>query len=110
MASTLFRREAYRAAFDFDLEDGLAFLLAAFVVLRWLVACDVAVLFDELRERRECVAALRVLLCGASRTGSETASVCPTLTVLEERRFQRRRSSTLTPKRSATVISVSPRL
>jgi hypothetical protein len=33
MASTLFRREAYRPAFDFDLEETLVFLLVTFVVL-----------------------------------------------------------------------------
>jgi hypothetical protein len=33
MASTLFRREAYRAAFDFDLEADLVLLPAVFAVL-----------------------------------------------------------------------------
>ena len=50
---------------------------------------------------RKCVA-------GASRTGSATASVRRGAIVVDERWFQRRRSSTETLKRSAIVTSVSP--
>ena len=46
--------------------------------------------------------------CGASLTGSLTMSDLPVLTWLERNAFQRRSCSTLTPKRSATVMSVSP--
>lgn len=46
---------------------------------------------------------------GASRTGAATVNVRPGAMMFELNLFQLRRSSTDTPKRSATVISVSPR-
>ena len=66
--------------------------------------------FEEERDamfRREPLERVRTL--GASLTGSATRSLAPGRMLLEDRRFHRRRSSAEMPKRSATVISVSPR-
>jgi hypothetical protein len=67
--------------------------------------CEATVRTDARDERpwRE-----RTCVTGASRTGCDTASTRPGFTLDEERWFQRRSSSTVTLKRSATVTSVSP--
>ena len=125
MASILFRQEAYRAAFDFDLEEeGLFFCDADLVCALDDFALDVFVLVDFAAVRvvlvcsgaeTVCAADLlreplpRTRVPGASFTCSATTMVRPGEMVLAERWFQRRSSSTETPKRSATVMSVSPR-
>ena len=126
-ASTLFYNVTYRAAFAPDLE-GLCFdftlccfaleLCAACVEELDLVVEDAACFPVELKcDAVEVVcdgsfprdAFERVRTLGASLTGAATVIVVPGLMVFEERRFQRRSSSADTPKRSATVMSVSPR-
>ena len=123
IASILFEKETYRAAFDFDLEEedfdfvevGFAcpplegFVFDFFVETLVVFACDeddvAATRFTPLL--RELFP--RTRMPGASFTGSATVMARPGAMALEERWFQRRSSSTETPKRSATVISVSPR-
>jgi hypothetical protein len=137
-ASTLFKKVTFRVAvnsyfedvlFDFELVLLLLDeLVELFVVLFaavlfavdecvvraavvWLVCddaaaeddgCDDVLFFPDALER------LRTL--GASFTGAATVIVMPGRSAdLLERRFHRCRSSTETPKRSATVTSVSPR-
>jgi hypothetical protein len=111
MASNLFYGVAYRAAFDFDLgevlvdfevdvrfvEEGLA--------LVFLAVCCVDELWDALAL---CVFLLRVCMPGASFTGSAMVRTRPGFAVLDVRWFQCLSCSTETPKRSATVTSVSP--
>ena len=113
MASTLFGQEAFRAAVYF-------FLRACFdVEALFADARDVACgrVFDALREweatlRTDAVEEWpwreRTCVTGARRMGCDTASMRPGLMLEEERWFQRRSSSTVTLKRSATVTSVSP--
>jgi hypothetical protein len=116
MASTLFCEETYRAAFDFDFEeDDLDFEDDMVVwgdveldfedglVLECVDADDVC---DEFFL---CALLPRTRVPGASFTGSATVIVRPGEMVLDESLFHLRNSSTDTPKRSATVISVSPR-
>jgi len=81
MASTLFDREAYRAAFFFDLEEGFDFVVDV-VEAPWLDfrGEEEAVRVVLLRE-----VLLRVRVRGASFTGSATVSVRPVFTALEER-------------------------
>jgi hypothetical protein len=121
IASFLFCREAHRAAFDFDLEEeDLDFVEADFACAPledFFVDCfaEVLVVFVCVDIDATCFVLLlreplpRTRMPGASFTGSATVMARPGAIVLEERRFQRRSSSTDTPKRSATVMSVSPR-
>jgi hypothetical protein len=121
IASFLFRREAYRAAFDFDLEEEdfdfveVDFACAPLEV--FFVGCfaEVLLVFACVDLDATCFVLLlceafpRTRMPGASFTGSATVMARPGAIVFEERWFQRRSSSTDTPKRSATVMSVSPR-
>lgn len=127
IASILFYDETYRVAFDLDLEEDFDAVLDDFRAV-WCADAEelcgdfVDAVLEELRvvfffeddDTRDCEPFfVDLLLCarplGASFTGSATRNTCPGRIVLEERRFQRRRSSTEIPKRSATVTSVSPR-
>ena len=100
LASTLFGQEAYRAAFELFWEEDLCDDEDFFVDVLLDVFDDD--FFDEdfddtvfvlaaclLREVLFAAAVrLRARVEGASFTGSATVSVCPTVTVLDERWFQ----------------------
>lgn len=122
-ASTLFGEVAHRVAFFFVREGRLldaaaeffffveadepVFELECVVRACFEVVCVAAVVVWDpafFRAERPCTRA-----CGASFTGSATVRVAPDLTAFDFRRFHRRNCSTVTPKRSATVTSVSPR-
>jgi hypothetical protein len=84
MASTLFCREAYRAAFFFDLEEDFDFALVVFVALR-LVFREEECVREDGRVLFALTVVLRLRVRGASLIGSATANERPGFTTLEER-------------------------
>jgi len=126
IASTLFLKEAHRAACVFPFGNALALFaeeLPAFVFALPVFEL-IAVLFVALELFAPALFALlpfavvdpvplralfaRTCVTGASRTGAATFNTCPVFTVLTFKWFQLRSSSTDTLYRSATVTRVSP--
>src|SRR5579875_2465589 len=115
-ASILFDPVAYFAALRLFLDELVFVAVCAFereLDVAWCVAecfgsAWIAV-FCVREDSRVWEERRRERPCGASRTGSATARYFPAGRTFERRWFHRRSDSTVTPKRSATVTSVSPR-